>query len=81
LGAFGIRRLGLLVGALRVLLGLGRILLAFDMVVLAMRLGGDTMGLCRRFVMFRRLVVRVFHLILLLAKISAADRAASIVAE
>jgi hypothetical protein len=51
------------------------------MVVLAMRLGGGTMGLCRRFVMFRRLVVRVFHLILLLAKISAADRAASIVAE
>jgi hypothetical protein len=56
-------------------------LLALGMVVLAMRLGRGTMGLCRRLVMFRRLVVRVFHNNLLLAEISAAHRAARIVAE
>jgi hypothetical protein len=61
LGALGVRGLGMLVGALRVLLGLVRIFLALDVVVLAVSLGGGTMGLCRGLVMFRRLVVCVFH--------------------
>jgi hypothetical protein len=61
LGAFGIRRLRILVCVLRVLLGFGSVLLTLGMVILGVRLGGGTMGLCRRFVMFRRLIVCVFH--------------------
>ncbi len=51
----------MLVCILRVLLGLGRVLLTLAMLVLAVRVGSGTMGLCRGFVMFCRLVVRVFH--------------------
>ncbi len=57
LSAFRIRRFGLLVCVLRVLLGLGRMLLALGMVHLAMRLCCGTVGLCRGLVEFRRLVV------------------------
>ena len=46
---------------LRVLLGLGCVLLALGMIVLAVSFGGGTMRLCRRLVMFRRLIVCVFH--------------------
>src|SRR5271170_6454990 len=46
---------------LRMLLGLGGVLLALGMVILAMRIGSSTMGLRCGFVMFRRLVVCVFH--------------------
>jgi hypothetical protein len=51
----------MLVCVLRVLLGLGGVLLALGMVILAMKIGSSTMGLRRGFVMFRRLVVCVFH--------------------
>jgi hypothetical protein len=43
------------------LLGLSRVLLAPGVVILPMGFSGSTMGLCRSVVMFRRLVVRVFH--------------------
>jgi hypothetical protein len=61
LGAFGIRGFGMIIRVLRVLLGLGGVLLALGMVILAMRIGSSTMGLRCGFVMFRRLVVCVFH--------------------
>jgi hypothetical protein len=61
LDAFRIRRLGLLVCILRVLLGLGRVLLALGVVILAVRLGRGAMGLRRVFVMLGSLVVCVFH--------------------
>jgi len=61
LGAFGIRRLGMLVCVLGVLLGLSRVLLTLAMIILAVRVGSGAVGLCRGLVMFRRLVVRVFH--------------------
>ena len=61
LGALGLRGLGMLVGILRVLLGLVRILLALGVVVAAVSRGRGTMRLCRGFVMFRRLVVCIFH--------------------
>jgi hypothetical protein len=61
LAALGMRRLGVLICVLRVLLGLGRVLLALGVVILAVSIGRGTMGLCRGFVMFRCLVVRVFH--------------------
>jgi hypothetical protein len=61
LGAFRIRRLGMLVCVLRVLLGLGCVFFALGMVILAVRLGRCTVGLCSRFVMFRRFVVFIFH--------------------
>jgi hypothetical protein len=61
LGAFGVRRLGILVCVLRVLLGFASVLLTLGMIILAVRVGSGTMGLCRRFVMFRRLIVCVFH--------------------
>ena len=61
LGAFGIRGFGMIIRVLRVLLGLGRVLLALDMVVLAVSFGGGTMRLCRGLVMFRGLIVCVFH--------------------
>jgi hypothetical protein len=51
----------MLAGVLRMLLGLDRLFLALAMVVLAVRLGGSAMGLRRRFVVFRRLIVCVFH--------------------
>jgi hypothetical protein len=57
LRAFRIRRLGLLIRALRMLLGLGRVFLAFGMLIPAMRLGSGTMGLCSGLVKFGRLVV------------------------
>jgi hypothetical protein len=63
LAAFSIRGFGMLVCALRVLLGLGRVLLTLGVVVLAVRLGSGAMGLRRRLVMFRRFVVFVFHLV------------------
>jgi hypothetical protein len=84
LGAFSARRLGMLVGILCMLLGLSRVLLALGMIALAVRLGSSPMGLCCRFMMFRRLVVSVFHfdfLILLAEKFRQPARAASIVAE
>jgi hypothetical protein len=61
LDAFRIRRLGLFVCILRVLLGLGRVLLALGVVILAVRLGRGAMGLRRVFVMLGSLVVCVFH--------------------
>lgn len=61
LGALGLRRLGMLAGILRVLLGLGRIFLALGVVVTAVSRGRGTMRLCCGFVMFRCLVVCVFH--------------------
>ena len=61
LGALGLRRLGMLVGILRVLLGLGRMLLALGMVVAAVSRGRGTMRLRSGFVMFRCRVVCVFH--------------------
>ena len=61
LSALGLRRLGMLAGILRVLLGLGRIFLALGVVVAAVSRGRGTMRLCRGLVMFRRLIVRVFH--------------------
>jgi hypothetical protein len=57
LGAFRIRRLGLLVGVLRMLLRLGGVFLAFGMVIPAVRLRGGAMGLCGGLVKFRGLVV------------------------
>lgn len=51
----------MLMRVLRVLLGLGRVLLTLGVLILAMSLGGCTMGLCSGFVMLRRLVVFVFH--------------------
>jgi len=51
----------MLICVLRVLLGFDSVLLTLGMVILAVRLGSGTMGLCRRFVMFRRLIVCVFH--------------------
>jgi hypothetical protein len=44
-----------------VLLGLGRVLLALGMVILPVRFGSGTVGLCCGFVMFRRAVVCIFH--------------------
>jgi hypothetical protein len=61
LGALGLRRLGMLVGILRVLLGLSRILLALGVIIAAVSSGRGTMGLRRGFVMFRCCVVCVFH--------------------
>ena len=46
---------------LRVLLGLGSVLFALGMIILAVSFCGCAMGLCSGFVMFRRLVMRVFH--------------------
>ena len=68
---------------LRVLLGLGRVLLALDMVVLTVSFGGGTMGLRRGLVMFRRLVVCIFHVdfLILAETFRQLQRAASIVAE
>jgi hypothetical protein len=51
----------MLVCILRVLLGLGRILLALGMIVAAVGRSRGTMRLRRGFVMFRCLVVCVFH--------------------
>jgi hypothetical protein len=61
LGAFCIRRFGMLIRILRMLLGLGSVLFTFGMVILAVSFGGSPMGLCSGFVMFRRLVVFIFH--------------------
>jgi hypothetical protein len=73
----------MLAGVLRVLLGLGRVLLALGMVVLAVSFGGGTMRLCRGLVMFRRLVVSVFHVdfLILAETFRQPPTAASIVAE
>lgn len=83
MGAFRIRCLGMLGCVLRVLLGLGRVLLALGMVVLAVSFGGGTVGLRRGLVMFRRLVVFVFHFdfLILAETFRRPERAASIVAE
>jgi hypothetical protein len=51
----------MLVCVLRMLLGLGGVFLAFGMVVLAVRIGCSTMGLCCGLVMFCRLIMCVFH--------------------
>jgi hypothetical protein len=61
LSAFGVRRLGMLVCILCVLLGLSRVLFALGVVILAVRLGSGAVGLRGSLVMFRRLVVGVFH--------------------
>jgi len=83
LGAFRIRCLGKLACILRVLLGLGRVLFALGMVVLAVSFGGGTMGLRRGLVMFRRLVVCIFHgdFLVLAETFRQPQRAPSIVAE
>ena len=57
LHAFRIRRLGLLVGVLRVLLGLGRMLFSLGMITPAVGFRCGTMGLRCGLVMFRRFVV------------------------
>ena len=46
---------------LRVLLGLGRVLFTFGMIILAVGVRSGTMRLCSGLMMFRRLVVCVFH--------------------
>jgi hypothetical protein len=51
----------MLIRILRMLLGLGSVLFTFGMVILAVSFGGSPMGLCSGFVMFRRLVVFIFH--------------------
>jgi hypothetical protein len=61
LGAFRMRRLGMLACILCVLLSLGCVLFALGVVILAVRLRSGAMGLRRGFVMLRRLVVGVFH--------------------
>jgi hypothetical protein len=73
----------MLAGVLRVLLGLGRVFLALGVVVLAVRFGSSTMRLCRGFVVFRRLVVCVFHFcfLMLAERFRQPPRTASIVAE
>ena len=43
------------------LLGLGRMLFPLGMVILTVGICSGTMGLCCGLVVFRRLVVRVFH--------------------
>jgi len=53
----------MLVRVLRVLLGLGRVFLTLGMVILAVRFGCRAMGLRCGFVMFRCLVVGVFHVV------------------
>jgi hypothetical protein len=62
LGAFAVRRFGMFVRGLCVLLGLGRVILALGMIIPAVSVGSGPMGLCCRFVVFRRLVVCVFHI-------------------
>ena len=83
LGAFRIRCLGMLACVLRVLLSLGRVLLALGMVVLTVSFCGGTMRLCRGLVMFRCLIVCVFHVdfLILAETFRQPERAASIVAE
>ena len=49
---------------LRVLLSLGRVLFALGMVVLTVSFGGGAMRLCRGLVMFRGLIVCVFHVLI-----------------
>jgi hypothetical protein len=61
LGAFGMRRLGMLVCVLRVLLSLSRMLLTLGVLILAVSVGSGAMRFCRGFVMLRCLVVCVFH--------------------
>ena len=61
LSALGLRRLGMLAGILRVLLGLVGMLLALGVVVAAVSRGRGTMRLRRGFMMFRCCVVCVFH--------------------
>jgi hypothetical protein len=83
LSAFRTRRLGMLVGDLRMLLGLSGVFLALGMVVLAVRLGSRPMRLRRGLVMFRRLIVCVLHFdfLVLAERFRQAARTASIVAE
>jgi hypothetical protein len=73
----------MLVRILRVLLGLGRVLLALGMVVLAMSFCSGTMRLRGGLVMFRSLVVFVFHFgfLILAEKFRQFTRAAPLVAE
>jgi hypothetical protein len=61
LGAFAVRRLGMLVCVLGMLLGLGRVLLTLGVVISAMVFGSGPMRLRRSFVMLGRLIVCVFH--------------------
>jgi hypothetical protein len=42
---------------------LGRVLFALGVVILTVRLGSGAMGFRRRLVMFRRLVMSVFHFV------------------
>ena len=71
----------MLVCVLRVLLGVSRVLLALGMVVLAVRLGGGKMGLYCGLVMFRYLIVCIFHFdfLMLAEKFRQLARVASIV--
>ena len=64
--AFGVRRFGMLICILCVLLGLGSVLFALGMIILAVSFCGCAMGLCSGFVMFRRLVVCIFHFVFLM---------------
>jgi hypothetical protein len=61
LAAFCMRGFGLFLCGLRLLPGLGRMLLALGVVVLAVRIRGRAVCLCGGLVMFRRLVVCIFH--------------------
>src|SRR5271170_150717 len=61
LSAFRVRCLGMFVCVLRVLLSLCCVLFALGMIVLPMRISGCAMRLCCGFMLFRRLVVCVFH--------------------
>jgi hypothetical protein len=73
----------MLIRILRMLLGLSSVLFALSVVILAVSLGGCTMRLRCRFVMLRRLVVGVFHVVFLMlaGKLRLSTKAASIVAE
>jgi len=64
--AFAGRCFGMIVCILRVLLGLGSVLFALGMIILAVSFCGCAMGLCSGFVMFRRLVVCIFHFVFLM---------------
>ena len=57
--ALGMRRVGLLVRSLRMLLRTDRVFLALGVVALAVMFGGGTMGLGSAFVVFGSLVVLV----------------------
>jgi hypothetical protein len=59
--AFCVSGLGMFLGGLRLLPGVGRMLLALGVIILSVRIGGGAVRLCGSLVMFRSLIVFVFH--------------------